>query len=239
MTNRVMPAILGVLFTLACIFPALSPSATDVDQSQTQNTLPTAIAQTVAAARSQTASAAPSATVTPTPTLVPTSAFTGTPTVPTATRTEIPVYVSATSIPTTVPTATKAIPTSAAQVSSDSGVEVPTEKLAGEWTCIITARSPANGLVAKAKQVIEISWTVRNTGTKTWTRNGVDFVFQRGIRHVGGRIQDFPTAVGPGGTINFKVSIEAPKQAKSYNVVWALQVGNYAFCEMKFSFSVG
>ena len=236
MRTKLLLGSLWLLLTLACVFPALGPSATEFDQSQTQNTLPTAIAQTVAAARSQTASAAPSATVTPTQ--VPTSAFTGTPTVPTATRTEIPVYVSATSIPTTVPTATKAIPTSAAQVSSDPGLEVPTEKPAGEWTCIVTARSPANGLVAKAKQVIEISWTVRNTGTKTWTRNGVDFVFQRGIRHVGGRIQDFPTAVGPGGTINFKVSIEAPKQAKSYNVVWALQVGSHAFCEMKFSFIV-
>jgi hypothetical protein len=81
------------------------------------------------------------------------------------------------------------------------------------------------------------TWTVQNTGTKTWPKQGVDVVYQSGARlNAGKPYYDIPAGVGPGGTVTISVTMEVPKRPKEYSTRWSLMVGRTQFCSVQFVF---
>jgi hypothetical protein len=107
-----------------------------------------------------------------------------------------------------------------------------------EWDCRIIEKSPPKGTSIKHKSSFYVSWLILNTGTKTWTNNGVDFVYTGGYRNDEKHIQDLRTTVAPGKSIKLKVLLTAPKTPGDYNVFWSLKVGNTFFCHMKHTFNI-
>ena len=83
-----------------------------------------------------------------------------------------------------------------------------------------------------------VTITLFNSGTKTWTNNGIDFVYTGGYRNEGTRIQDLPITVASEKVVKVKTLVIAPKKPERYNIFWTLQVGNYKFCGMKYTFEV-
>ena len=247
-SNSLIPFMIAGVLVAGQISCGLQPAAPNPEETQPVLSLDTIIAETARAAQTRTATAI----------LVFTSTTTATSTNPadqtmTATRTPIPVYLSPTLVPSATPTQTSLpIPTEALQAAyangpstapasaPDGGEEaVPTiKKTPKEWDCLITAKSPPKGSTIKPRSDFVVSWTVTNRGTKTWTNNGVDFVYDGGYRHEGRALQDLPVTVYPGGSITLKVTMTSPKQEGLYDVIWTLKVGRTTFCHLKHTFEV-
>jgi hypothetical protein len=218
------------LFLLACALPSLSASSpTQSPPSLAPELLGTSIVQTVAAAQTETVVYAPP-TLTPTVTLLPT----WTPAVLTSTPTFIFALPTFTPLPTWTPTpgAIIDIPGGIGNATSDSPFT------GREWTCAIRGKYPPMGTVVTHGDSFYVSITLMNTGTKTWTNNGVDFVYTGGYRVEGTRIQDSPFTVAPGREVTFSSLLVAPKKPDTYNTYWTLQVGNHLFCGVKYTFKV-
>lgn len=221
-----------ILVILGCGAPTLvtppsSPSGT--------GSVETIIVQTAQAAQTQTAILLPPS-ATPTFTPSPTKTFTVTPT-PTAT------VLFLISTKTSVPTATSPFveddgnSTGNGSGSGSGGGFVKPTATPQEWTCRVLSRSPARGAIITAGSSIKATWTVQNTGTKTWPKQGVDVVYQSGARlNAGKPYYDIPSAVGPGSTVTISVTMEIPKRPKEYSTRWSLMVGRTQFCSVQFVF---
>ncbi len=207
-----------IFASLACALPA-QPSTPDLPAAES---LGTAIVQTAVAAQEQTATAQP----TPSPTRFPTST---------------PIAAPPTNTPFSLFTATVPVETLAPEFEVTSGVpglggDVP---YTGEpWTCAVRGVNPPRGWQVERDKEFSVTWTVLNTGTKHWTVNTIDFVFQSGFRHEGRSIQDLWKNVAPGNTVNLTVRYKSPKQLGEYRAIWNLRVGNRDFCGMVMSFEV-
>ncbi len=224
-----------IVFILACGLPSSEPTLPAVPVIP----LETIIVQTAAAAQTQTATAAPSATLTPTFLASRTPSKTPTP----ATATPTFILIIFTETPLVAPTETRQLVVSAPggtgrTITPTEGSNAEKFKTPMPWACTIVAKSPGNGFVVDPQATFYLSWTVLNRGTKTWTANTIDFVYQSGYRTGGRKIQDLVGTVAPGSKVVLKLSIVAPKQAGNYNVIWTLKVGNNDFCHMKTTFEV-
>jgi hypothetical protein len=103
----------------------------------------------------------------------------------------------------------------------------------------VVSKSPANDTVIIGGTSFKATWTVQNTGTKTWPKKSVDVVFSSGARlNAGKPYYDIPTGVGPGGTVTISVTFTVPKITKDYASRWSLRVGKTEFCGVRFIFSV-
>lgn len=189
----------------ACVLPSVgAPAVPTIDPGAVQ----TYIAQTANAAATQTVAALP--TSTPTATFTPTPRNTETAT-PTPTNTFIFVLKSPTPlIPPTVP---------------GSGS-------AAGFSCEVVSQYPGFGTVFSPRTGFDATFTVKNTGSKTWDRNSVDFVYLSGdqIHRVSGYDLDKDVKVGQ--TITLYVSMQAPKTAANYTTYWTLQSGSAKFCRL-------
>ncbi|MFN8412613.1 MAG: NBR1-Ig-like domain-containing protein [Anaerolineales bacterium] len=191
------------------------------------------IQQTSEAAQTQTAISLPTstatATITPTPTITPTF----TPTFifhvgPSETSTLSPSEfstLSAASIAGTLPSGTLTIFDKIATAKAESRI----------WSCVILEKSQSR---VSPGEKFYVTWIVKNNGSKTWTNNGVDFVYVSGYRTDERHIQDLPKTIEPNHTITLRVHVVAPKQEGTYNLIWSLQVGRGLFCHMKNTFVV-
>jgi hypothetical protein len=201
----------------------------------------TAIAQTAAVAQGQTLTALPP-TVTPTPTPKPANSPTTTPS-PTATVLFL--------IPTeTLDPAILLAPTTSVSYSDDSNAgdsnnpqatETPEKKnyfKDKEWACIVVSKSPANGTIISPKTRFKVRWIVKNMGTKTWPKQGVDVVFKRGAHIHDKAYYDMPATISPGGTVSIELTFTSPPDKKTYNTYWTLKVGKTEFCTLPFTFEV-
>jgi hypothetical protein len=79
---------------------------------------------------------------------------------------------------------------------------------------------------------------VKNTGTKNWDRNSVDFLYLSGakIHKVAG--YDLSQTINTGQTADLAVDMVAPKDSGTYSTTWTLQVGNKTFCNMSVTIAV-
>jgi Ig-like domain from next to BRCA1 gene len=214
--------IIAVVLLQACASPAPTPSPLPPDK------LGTVVAGTVGAAQTQTDISFPPSS---TPTLTRTPSLTPTVATPTAT-----FFFSLPTLSPT-PTQTPLIPTAlTSTVSGRSGTATSNANAsAKEWICGIAGKTSP---VVSPEAKFSLSYTLRNTGTKTWTFNGVDYVYLSGFRHEGTRIKDLPTTITPGNTITLRIQFIAPKKPGVYNSIWTLTVGNHPFCRVKLSFEV-
>lgn len=216
-----------VLFVLSCAVPAglATPVPPTVEQIS-QADMATIIAGTANAAQAQTASALPTVTRTYTPTWTPSTTPTSTPTF---------LYLLPTRTP--IPTDT-VVPTLGTLVVVGSGTAATSIYKDVPWACLVTGSTPPRNAPVQPGKNFYVTWTVKNVGTKEWWNNGIDFVYDAGYRTEQRAIQDLSKTVYPGGSVTLRVLLTAPKRPDTYNVIWALKVGNKAFCHMKVSFKV-
>lgn len=240
-----------VLFLLGCISPSLAvPGSAESVTSPGPGGLSTIVAQTAAAAQTQTVVSLPSSTYTsiPSATLIPTR----TPLTPTATPTYIYAFPTFTRLtPTEVPPTSTAPTASTPQLIAIASQVLITATLSDEdyratrfpkvpkeWNCIVTGKTPGRGVMVERKSKFYVSWTIKNTGTKIWTSNTIDFIYTGGYRSNERPIQDLTSTVKPGGTITVRVLLTASRFPGTYNTFWSLRVGNTKFCHMKQTFEI-
>jgi len=108
-----------------------------------------------------------------------------------------------------------------------------------EWDCRVLSQSPAKGAVITGGNTFKATWTVENTGTKTWPKKGVDIVYHSGAHlEVGRTYYDIPATIGPGGKVTISISMSAPKRSETYSTRWTLRVGRTDFCGVRFIIKV-
>ncbi len=104
------------------------------------------------------------------------------------------------------------------------------------YSCQLTAQSPADWKVMGRRTTFDVKWTLKNTGTKVWGIHGVDVKFRGGFPvgtkfHTGPNLFDLPHKVGPGQKITLAMDMIAPKNSGNYVDNWGLYVGGQVFCK--------
>ncbi len=171
---------------------------------------------TIVALTAQSAASATAAFITPTLTSTPTPLPTKTPTI---TPSPTPTFLFFLLTPTSEP--------------------APSAAGTGSYTCALTDQTPADGVTIAKGQTFETTWTVKNTGTATWTSSSVDFVFVNGTNFASIKRADLPQSVAPGATIALKLTMKAPSTVNSYTTTWSLEQGSTRFCKVNLSIVVG
>jgi hypothetical protein len=208
----ILALVMACVPSFATPFPTANPNQVNVFMAQTAN-----------AAATRTAAAKP--TSSPTFTITPTR-LTATPS-PTSTSTVIFVLSSPTqAVPPTIVIIGGGGTGSGGGTSSD------------KYACQILSVSPANGTSMNPRNDFDATWKVKNTGTKTWDRNSVDFIYSSGakIHKIAG--YDLSSDVSSGGTINLGVDMVAPRNSGTYTTTWVLTVGSNNFCSMSLTIVV-
>ena len=133
---------------------------------------------------------------------------------------------SATSTPTLQPTNTRA-PTQAATATLSVWVTPLVQKSAtsakgpdkAEWV----AQNPGDGTVLTAGQDFTLVWTVKNTGTTTWTTDYQlrYYLVEQSLRMGAGDIK-LSKEVKPNESIDLSLSMKAPANGGEYTTIWVL-----------------
>ncbi|NWF63314.1 MAG: hypothetical protein HXY38_03315 [Chloroflexi bacterium] len=231
-----------LLAALACSLPGITAPALSPLPTLDSNAVGTVIVQTADAAQTQTAIKLPTSTITPRPTHTPSITSTFTPTF---------IYL----LPTATPNALLTIPV---EIFTQQAIQL-TETIDGgdnedqegakdkkdpkrmtgkEWSCSTLGASPPRDTVFKPGAYFTVTWTIFNSGTKSWPLNGVDFIYTGGYRHENTKIQDFTQNVPSGGEVRVSASFIAPKKPDAYQTFFTLQVGKTKFCGIKYVFYV-
>ena len=223
--RRIILWLVAGIVILGCASPVLiTPSPAPVSVSESVGTI---VVQTAVVAQSQTARVLPptwTATTTPLPTKSPTIT-------PTPTATFLFLFPTETNLPNAFFYEDE----ENNDEENDSDYEKP--EVVREWACKVISKSPPKGIVFKGGTDFRATWTVENTGTKTWPKQGVDVVYQAGADLVDGKPYfDIPTTVGPGGTVQINITMTAPKRSSDYSTRWTLKVGQTEFCSMRIAF---
>lgn len=213
-----------ILFIMACA-PALALTPYPTTDP---NEISTIIVSTANAASTQTAAAMPTASFTPS----------ATPTRPTETPspTETPTVIFILSTPTmmVVPTFTFISGGGSGSGSGSGGSGSSSDP----YACQILSVSPANGTTMNPQTDFDATWKVKNTGTKTWDENSVDFIYVSGTEMNKRPGYDLNSSVKSGQQISLGADMVAPKKSGTYTTTWTLRVGNNDFCKMTLTINV-
>ncbi|MGZ6316562.1 MAG: NBR1-Ig-like domain-containing protein [Anaerolineales bacterium] len=107
-----------------------------------------------------------------------------------------------------------------------------------ELSCKVLQQSFKNGSRFASKELFDISWTVRNTGTATWEPGVVELAYAGGIKMY--RYQPVPLTHSspPGDITTLSADMVAPRTPNKYTMTWALRRGDEYFCKMSVTISV-
>jgi hypothetical protein len=188
---------------MACVPTIAAPPVPTNDP----NMISTIIAQTANAASTQTSAAMP--TLTPTITFTSTPRNTNTPE-PTATSTVIFLFYT--------PSPVVLKPTSGSTPGSKP------------FACQVLGVTPANGTNFGSRTDFKAKWKVKNTGTKEWDNNSIDYVYLTGDKFHKVAGYDLGKTVKVGEIKELIVDMIAPKNSGSYTTNWTMQVGSESFC---------
>ena len=153
--------------------------------------------------------------------------------------------------PTSTPTLTSTpAPTSTPQPSNTPGpTETPTHVYI-TWTftptptqpafaCIITGVSPSSSDKITVDQDFDAKWSLKNSGTATWTSANSDFRFIDGTRlHTKGDIVDLKSNVAPNGTTSISMDMKAPSGDGTYTTKWGLYMDDGSVCTLSLKINV-
>ena len=186
------------------------------------------VSKTVEAARTESVGTAAADFATQVlPTLVQPSATLA----PTATELPTPTLV-----PTLVPADTLA-PTLApanTQPPVSNATAVP-----ADYTCSVTASSPAYLAQFAPYGEMDGKWTVKNTGSKSWGSTDVDVSYVSGENMA--QYEDsynLAKDVSPGASIDIVVDMLAPATPGIYKTTWGLVRSGSAFCMLNLTIEV-
>lgn len=220
----------SLLALLACGLPGITVPPSAPLPTQAVESVDTVIALTANSAWTQTAIAQPTNTFTATPTRIPSITPTFTPTFIYLLRTSTPISTA------TYPPTAGAISGSGGGTGSGGESDSPMTGL--DWTCALVGTTPPRNSAFEVNSTFTVYWSLLNTGTKTWTVNGVDLVYTSGYRPDGTRIQDFARNVNSGGKITVSATFTTPKWTGQYQSFFHLMVGKRKFCGWKYPFEV-
>jgi hypothetical protein len=210
----------------ACVLPGTAPVVPTIDPQA----VITYIAQTEHAAATQTAKSLPTSTPTATFTLTPRN--TNTPE-PSPTNTVIFILKTPTRI---VPTSSSGGSNSGSSGTGGSGGS-GSSSTAG-YSCELLTVSPANGTSYSPRENFDAVWKVKNSGTKSWDKNSVDFIYYSGDQFHKVSGYDLQTDVSSGSTTTVGADMVAPKTAGSYTTYWALRIAEKNFCVISLTIRV-
>ena len=192
--------------------PTAAPTlAPTIDTKPTLDTVSTQAAQTVVANLTLTA---PSATpIVPTNTVAPTNTVPAVPTdTPAPTSTPTRVFIPGTQTPT---------PTQAA------------------YACTVTGVSPSSTDKITVNQDFDGKWTLKNTGTKTWSSGNVDIHYVDGEKFQKKTdIVDLGSDVAPNGTYTVVVDMKAPSNDGTHTTRWGLTLEDGSVCYLSMTLNV-
>lgn len=108
-----------------------------------------------------------------------------------------------------------------------------------DYACSLVSQKPKDWTKMGRRNIFDASWTVRNTGNRVWSKNGVDFGYVSGTKmHSYESIYDLNKDVGLEKQITLVVDMVAPKTKGYYTAVWGLYNGSQAFCKVSVTISV-
>lgn len=120
--------------------------------------------------------------------------------------------------PTVGPQNTSApLPTSTSTQSS-GGTSYSTPS---DWLKLLSS-NPVDGAYFAPKQTFKKIWTVKNTGTTTWTKD-FDLVYYSGTRMTDKTVIPLTTSVKPGKSFELALNLTAPKTPGTYQGFWMLR----------------
>ncbi|HAL16584.1 MAG TPA: hypothetical protein DCP32_07500 [Anaerolineaceae bacterium] len=151
---------------------------------------------------------------------------------------------TATSTPTLQPSNTPA-PTQAATATLSVSVTPLVQKSAtsatgpdkAEWV----AQNPGDGTVLNAGQDFTLVWTVKNTGTTTWTTDYQlrYYLVEQSLRMGAGDLK-LSKEVKPNESIDLSLAMKAPANSGEYTTIWVLtNKEGVNFYPLTFGFKVG
>ena len=151
---------------------------------------------------------------------------------------------TATSTPTLQPTNTPA-PTQAVTATLSVSVTPLVQKSAtsstgpdkAEWV----AQNPGDGTILTAGQDFTLVWTVKNTGTTTWTTDYQlrYYLVEQTLRMGAGDLK-LSKEVKPNESIDLSLSMKAPASSGEYTTIWVLtNKEGVNFYPLTFGFKVG
>ncbi|PKN82717.1 MAG: hypothetical protein CVU46_17890 [Chloroflexi bacterium HGW-Chloroflexi-8] len=98
----------------------------------------------------------------------------------------------------------------------------------------VTAPNPMS-----ARYDFDAVWTIKNTGSKDWETNLLDYKYWSGTKMNNyADLYDLPTRVAKGESITLRVDMTAPSSAGTYTSTWALVDGNTVYCYLPVTITV-
>ncbi len=138
-----------------------------------------------------------------------------------------PTFIFKLSTPTTKPKptkASKATPTPAKGKGSGGG----------SLECQFVSQIPANDTSYSPNTPFIATWTIKNSGTSTWSNTAIDIVYlggAGGVNLASASAFDMSNSVDPGNLTNISIAMTAPGTSGTYSTYWALRSGGGFFCD--------
>lgn len=228
--NRSAPG--GILLAAALLLLGACGTKAPVSPTPDANAIYTAAAQTIEVSYTQTAVAMP--TETPAPTSTPSIAATQSlPTLP-------PISSNGgTNNSNGTPKATNSFQSTAKPIQAGAATAALQPGVTSGDKAQWVANKPADGAQVPAGAKFDLTWTIKNIGTTTWTKDySVRFFY--GTK-VGETTQyNFSKEVKPGDTLNILVDAVAPSTTGEYHTWWKLTNQNGVnFGDVDLTFKIG
>jgi len=107
------------------------------------------------------------------------------------------------------------------------------------YACVITEATPKSTDQIKVSTDFDGRWVVKNTGTITWLKSGVDFKYISGTKfQVLGDLFDMKSDVAPDASYTVIVDMKAPVDAGTYQTTWAIVQGSLTICTLNLTVTV-
>lgn len=134
---------------------------------------------------------------------------------PTATETPTPP-------PTNTPEPTLATTPTTALTVPPTVQPSPTRRSVADRADFV-GQSPTDGSVMYPEQPFTLKWTVKNTGSTTWTTSyQVRFFLGDATLRFGAADIRFPKEIKPNESVDLILNMKAPNKAGDYNTIWVL-----------------
>jgi uncharacterized protein YgiM (DUF1202 family) len=106
------------------------------------------------------------------------------------------------------------------------------------YACQVTPKVEDGKIVAPLTD-FDARWTIKNTGSKTWTTSQVDYLFRAGVEmqkfH---KIYDLPKELAPGESMDLIVDMVAPEKTGFYGTTWVVKLGSDTLCTLPLAIEV-
>jgi hypothetical protein len=122
---------------------------------------------------------------------------------------------------------------------TSSNTSATSTPVASNVGCSLTSVSITAPNPMSARYDFDVVWTVKNTGSKDWETNLLDYKYWSGTKmHNYADVYDLPSVVDEGDSITLRVDMTAPSTPGTYTTTWALADGNKVYCYLPLTITV-